>query len=264
MSAESLKEITEELASRIRAWKQTGYKRSPEAEAKDWVEFVSSAIARQEPERPSRQSYFNRLRDVGKTPTSIADADMRDQHGLKGRTATRENSDIPATANGTSKACRGQGSVAARGITLIQKLEAEIGTERPPEKERRSLTFEDGLRHAVDIIRQHFAARDSQKQSSKRANGIDHDSASPVDRNTPLWNNVGRILEGEARYYKAEVGDRLANIYDLTDAIVRQVEVEQEQEVTRIAGIIDRFWQLHAIEPATGFTPEQLAEEIVK
>jgi len=41
--------------------------------------------------------------------------------------------------------------------TLIEKLKAEIGEEWPEEKERRSLTFEDGLRHAIEIVRQHEA-----------------------------------------------------------------------------------------------------------
>jgi hypothetical protein len=41
-------------------------------------------------------------------------------------------------------------------------------------------------------------------------------------------------------------------------------ELSRDEEIARIAGVIDKFWQLHSIEPATGFTPEQLAKEICK
>lgn len=41
-------------------------------------------------------------------------------------------------------------------------------------------------------------------------------------------------------------------------------KMRESVEVERIAGIIERFWQLHSIEPSTGFTPEELAKEICK
>jgi hypothetical protein len=45
--------ITTELASRIRTWKQAGYRRSPEAEAMDYVEFVCAALGRRIAEPPA-------------------------------------------------------------------------------------------------------------------------------------------------------------------------------------------------------------------
>lgn len=37
--------MVEKLASRIRAWRQTGKRRSPEAEALDYIEFVTSELS---------------------------------------------------------------------------------------------------------------------------------------------------------------------------------------------------------------------------
>lgn len=36
--------IIEKLATRIQAWKQAGYRRTPQAEARDYVEFVVSEL----------------------------------------------------------------------------------------------------------------------------------------------------------------------------------------------------------------------------
>lgn len=38
-----------------------------------------------------------------------------------------------------------------------------------------------------------------------------------------LRNNIENILDRKAQYYHAEVGDRLSNVVDLTDAIMREV-----------------------------------------
>lgn len=40
--------------------------------------------------------------------------------------------------------------------------------------------------------------------------------------------------------------------------------VRESVAVERIAAIIKNFWDLHSIEPSTGFTPEELAKEICK
>ena len=45
----------------------------------------------------------------------------------------------------------------------------------------------------------------------------------PVDR-SQLWCNVCRILESLPKYYKAEVGDRISNLFDIADAIVAEVD----------------------------------------
>jgi len=65
--------------------------------------------------------------------------------------------------------------------------------------------------------------------------------------------NAPDVFESQAREIHALMPDRFRNR-----------EIGRGAEVARIADIIDRFWQLHSIEPATGFTPEQLAMEIVK
>lgn len=38
-----------------------------------------------------------------------------------------------------------------------------------------------------------------------------------------LWQNIARAIETMAKYYKADVGDRIANIHDITDAVLREV-----------------------------------------
>jgi hypothetical protein len=66
----------------------------------------------------------------------------------------------------------------------------------------------------------------------------------------------------------AEINDH-RNEFLLAQEVIRlhsepKREISRDAEVARIAGVIDRFWQLHSIEPATGFTPEQLAKEILR
>lgn len=42
-----------------------------------------------------------------------------------------------------------------------------------------------------------------------------------------LWHNVCRALANTARFYNAEAGPRLANVFDVTDAVMAEVERDQ-------------------------------------
>ena len=60
-----------------------------------------------------------------------------------------------------------------------------------------------------------------------------------------------------------DVGADITTLAKAAIAVMRPTKRESG-ELERITNVIKNFWDLHSIEPSTGFTPQQLAMEILK
>ena len=123
--------------------------------------------------------------------------------------------------------------------------------------------IKDAIDHKVAMPRHDFTPDEWDKWTYRKMKILNNLWDSIAGGIVIPYNVLADMREKAREAAEQKETDALPKRESGAEKLQRNAENCKEEEISRIAEIIDRFWQLHAIEPATGFTPEQLAKEIV-